>query len=375
MSEKRVFNILHVVTRLPVGGVENMLLKVVKGYDGRRFNVRVCCLKEGGEIADELEAAGYTVEILHRMKGHGFDWGAVSALYRLIKREDIHILRTHQYHANLYGRIAGTLARVPVMIPSFHNLYISPKSPKIHRRIINYLLGLTSDALVAVSTSVASDMIRYDRTRPGKIRVIHNGVALSEFNGAPSLQEARRALDLPLDTTIIGSAGRLTEQKGHRYLIEAVSGFRGCCLAIAGDGPLREGLQELARRSGVNCIFTGRLSPGTMPLFMRSLDIFCFPSLWEGFATTIIEAMAAGLPVVASDIPPHREVIGEAGILLPPRDGNELSKTLKGLIDTPPLRESLSRRAVERARLFSIEKTTKAYEELFEEILSRKGCL
>jgi hypothetical protein len=161
-------NILHVISRLPVGGVENMLLKVVKGYDRSRFNPVVCCIKEGGEIADELIKAGIKVYILHRMKGHGFDWKAIRDIYRVIKKENIHILRTHQYHANLYGRIAGILAGVPVIIPSFYSLYISSDKPKIHRRIANYILSFFSDALVAVSNTVAHDIRKYDKVHSEK---------------------------------------------------------------------------------------------------------------------------------------------------------------------------------------------------------------
>lgn len=374
-SDNKVFNILHVVSRLPVGGVENMLLRVIEGYDKKRFNVSVCCIKEGGEIADELKRSGYKVEILNKMKGHGFDWGAVMALYNCIKRKNIHILRTHQYHANLYGRIAGLLARVPVIIPSFHNLYESPNKPKIHRRLFNYFLGFFSDVLVAVSNTVASDIIRFDWVNPEKIKIIYNGIVSEEFNITLSKEEARKALELPLNCPIIGTVGRLTAQKGHRYLIEAISGLSNTCIAIAGDGPLFKELKELAKQHKVNHIFMGQLNPEKTPLFLRALDIFCFPSLWEGFGTALIEAMATGLPVVATDIPPLREVVVDAGILVPPRDAEVLAKTIKMLIDTPSLKDTLGKKARERANIFTIKNTVKAYENLFEEMLRKKKLL
>lgn len=374
-SGNKVFNILHVVSRLPIGGVENMLLRVIKGYDKKRFTVSVCCIKEGGEIADELKRLGYKVEILNKMKSHGFNWSAVFAIYYLIKRKKIHILRTHQYHANLYGRIAGLLARVPVIIPSFHNLYESPNNPKFHRRIFNYILSFFSDVLVAVSNTVASDIIRFDWVNPEKIKIIYNGIESEEFNITLSKEEARKALELPLNCTIIGTVGRLTEQKGHRYLIEATLKLGDTCVVIAGDGPLTEELKNLTKRFRVNSVFLGRLSYKKIPLFLRSIDIFCFPSLWEGLPSALIEAMATGLPVVATDIRPLREVVGDAGILVPPRDREALTKTMKMLIDTPSLRDTLSKKAKERARIFIIENTVKAYAELFEKILRKKKLL
>lgn len=369
----RAINILHVVTRLPVGGVENMLLKVVKSYDRQRFNVRVCCIKEGGEIADELMRGGYGVDILNRMKKHGFDLGAVTALCHVIKKNNVHILRTHQYHANLYGRIAGVLSGVPVMIPSFHNLYVSPDKPKIHRRVINWFLSLFSDALVPVSHVIASDLKRYDRVSHGKIRVIYNGIDPEAFSINLSKDEARDVFKLPRENILIGTVGRLTDQKGHRYLIEAVSGMSNINVAIAGDGPLKNELKDLAGRFRSGCYFSGRLKPDEIPLFLRALDVFCFPSLWEGMPSSLTEAMAAGLPVIASDIAPNREVLGDAGILVQKQDPAALAEKIKQIVNDSFLRNELGEKAKKRADIFSINRTVNEYESLFEEILIRKN--
>jgi len=374
-SDQKIFNILHVISRLPVGGAENMLLKEVKGYHKDRFRASVCCLKEGGKIADELQRSGYNVEILNTMKGHGFDFKAVTAIYKLIKRENIHILRTHQYHANLYGRIGGILAGVPVIISTSHNLYAFPDSPKLHRRIINYLLGFFTDALVAVSNAVASDMMRYDKVKPEKVRVIYNGILMDEFSKDITKQEAREILNLPSHFLIIGTVGNLTEQKGHKFLIEAASELKDTCIAIAGDGPLKDELKDFANRIGVNCIFMGRIDPEIISVFLRALDIFCFPSLWEGFGVALLEAMASGLPIVASDILPHREVVVDDVILVSPGNSGKLAEALNALIKDPSLRMNLGQKAQEKARIFSIENTVKSYEDIFIELLSKKNLL
>ena len=368
-SDNKIFNVLHVVSRLPVGGVENMLLKVVEGYDRRRFNASVCCIKEGGEIADELIRSGYRLDILDKMKKHGFDYGAVRALYDLMRRKKIDILRTHQYHANLYGRIAGILAGVPIIIPSFHNVYESPNKPKLHRRLINYFLSYFSDALIAVSETVASDIIRHDRVNPGKIRVIYNGIELEKFRGGLSKKEAKTILNLSGNLPIIGSTGRLTGQKGHRFLIEAASRIENVCVAIVGEGPLMDELKNQAKKLRVNCIFPGQLNKEQIPVFLRAIDIFCFPSLWEGFGTSLVEAMAEGLPVVASDIAPHREVLDGSGLLIQPGDVDLLAKSLEKLLGNVSLRKSFAKKARDRASIFSIDQTLEKYEKLFKEKL------
>jgi glycosyltransferase involved in cell wall biosynthesis len=369
---KRVYNILHVISRLPVGGVEHMVLKVVRAYDPARFRAVVCCIREGGEIADELERLGFTVFILGRMKGRGFDWGAVTGLYRLMKEEQVDILRTHQYHANLYGRIAGALARVPVIVPSFHNLYRSPEEPKLHRRVFNHLLGLLSDRMVAVSHAVADDVMRYDRVRPEKVTVIHNGVAGEKFRIDVSKEDARKRLGLPAGGFLVGNAGRLSPQKGQECLIRAAAGL-AVHLAIAGDGPLRKELAAVAEEDRVSCTFLGMLNQDSMPLFMRSLDLFCFPSVWEGMPSVLAEALTAGLPIAASDIPPNREVLGDAGMLFPAGDEAALRGMLAALMGDPGRLQALRRKSAERAGEFSIEKTVRAYEELFDELLRSKG--
>lgn len=373
-NERRTtFNILHVVSRLPVGGVENMLMKVVTGYDKDRFHASICCIKDGGEIADALTDLGYRVEVLGRMKGHGIDLGAIAAIYKQIKKENIHILRTHQYHANFYGRIAGVLAGVPVIIPSFHSRYICPRKPKIHRRIFDHFLSFVSDALVAVSTAVYSDIVKYDKVTPAKIRVIYNGIKIDNFkSGIPAI-ENRQQMHLPVDAFIIGSVGRLKEEKGHKYLLEAVSELNNVCVALAGDGPLRDELKRYAEKLGVPCVFTGMLPPDKIPTFLGSLDVFCFPSLWEGFPSALIEAMAAGLPVVASDIPSNQEIAGEAALFVSPRSKASLVVQLRRLLENQSLRSQMGERAAEQITKLSIENTINAYQDLFEEILRKKG--
>lgn len=375
MVNNKVFNILHVMTSLQVGGAENMLYKIVTSYNPDKFKVSICCISEGGEIADKLRENGYDITILTRMKGHGFDLRAVVGLYNLIKSRNIHILRTHQYHANLYGRIAGALARVPAILPSFHNLYEFPDTPKFHRRIFNWLLSFHSDFLVAVSNSVASDIRRFDWVSNEKIKVMSDSIDTKEFNTNLNQREARRLLGLPDDQLIVGTVGRLDKQKGHRYLIEAASGLQGVCVAIAGGGPLLGELKSYSDKLKRNIIFTGMMMPEKVPLFLRAIDIFCFPSLWEGFGIAVAEAMAAGLPVVASDIPPLREVLGDAGIFVPSGNAVELREALKRFIDNVSLRESYSRNAKERAEIFSIENYIKSFEHLCEELLQQKGLL
>jgi len=169
--------------------------------------------------------------------------------------------------------------------------------------------------------------------------------------------------------------GRLTEQKGHRYLIEAAVNVKNVEIVIAGDGPLRKELESLAERLRVKCIFTGAVEQKKIPVFLKSLNIFCFPSLWEGLPSALIEAMAAGLPVIATDIPPHKEVLGDTGVIVSAGDADALAKAANMLIDDPSLMLTVAQKEKERVKMFSIDNTAKTYERLFEDILKKKRLL
>jgi glycosyltransferase involved in cell wall biosynthesis len=296
----------------------------------------------------------------------------VRDIYRIIKKDDIQVLRTHQYHANLYGRIAGILAGVPAIIPSFHSRYRSPDKPKLHRRVINHLLSHFSDTLVAVSETVASDIVKYDRISREKIVVNYNGVDTEMFNQGISKEEARAYFNLPLDRILVGTLGRLKEEKGHEYLIRAAAGLQDVTVVIAGDGPLAEYLENLSVELGVNCIFTGRISPDNVPKFLHALDIFCFPSLWEGFATTLIEAMSSGLPTIASDIGSVNEIIEDKNYLVPAGSAVELTEKIDAMIKDADFREKAREKMVEYAGRFSIDRTVDNYENLFIACMKRK---
>jgi len=369
-----VINVLHVISRLDRGGVETTLFRLATGLDAGRFKSSVCAIKEGGRTASELAALGFRVDVLGRMQGHVFDFGAVGGIKRVIAETGARIVVTNQYHAGLYGRLAAALAGGCRTVDISHSAYCSPGPPKLHRRIINNLLARRTDALVAVSQSVASDIIGYDGVDAAKVRVIHNGIPVEKFSAGILKDEARKRFGLPVGRTIIGTLGRMTREKNHVGLVEAASRSGvtgGVHVAIAGDGPLRVEVERLAARLGVALTVTGWLEPDAAATFLRALNVFCFPSLWEGFAMAPAEAMAAGLAIVASDIAPHREVLGDAAEFVPAGDTAALSRALLELCEDETLRARLGNAARLRAPAFSIQNTVRRYESLFEEVVKK----
>ncbi|MGQ9571453.1 MAG: glycosyltransferase, partial [Thermodesulfovibrionales bacterium] len=369
-------NILHVISKLPVGGVENQLLMTLKNYDRMKLYPLVCSLLDKGEIGKEIEDAGIEVIALNKLK-HRFDWTIVKDIYRLIKKRNIKIVRTHQYHANLYGRLAGWLAKVPCIVASIHNVYTMDR--KLHRRIMNKFLSRFSDKVVAVSETVKKDILKYDGLREDEIIVIYNGIDTDSFVNRDG-NAIRREFGIPSDVPVIGTIGRLTFQKGQKYLIEAASKikekFPGIMLLIVGDGPMKDGLRNYAKILDLNenVIFTG--SRRDIPALLAAMDIFVLPSLWEGLGNALLEAMASGKPIIATDIPPIREIVNseKVGILVPPQNSNAIADSIEFLFHNKNFAENLANAARERVfTTFHIKTSVRHYTELFENILRNKA--
>jgi len=372
----KAINILHIMSRLPVGGVENQLSMILRKYDKIKFCPFVCSLSDKGEIGKEIEDYGIEVIPLNKLK-HRFDWSIVKDIYKLIKTRDIKIVRTHQYHANLYGRLAAWLAKVPCIVASVHNVYTIDR--KLHRRLINNFLARCTDTVVAVSETVKKDVLTYDGLSEDRLRVIYNGIDTDRFfNLNGSL--IRSKLGISSGAPVVGTVGRLTLQKGQKYLIDAVSALREkipqILLLIVGDGPMRGELENHIRALGAdkNTILLG--TRRDIPQLLSAMDIFVLPSVWEGLGTALIEAMAAGKAIIATDIPPVREIIntGNIGILVPARDSKAIASSIELLLNDKPLAETFGKSAQERAfSHFNIETTVNRYTNLFEEILRSKN--
>lgn len=359
-------NIMALIVSMPVGGVETQLLSIARRLNKQKYNVSICCIKELGDLGETAAEIGIETNCLNLKKIKRFSLSIPGQISKVLKENDINILWTHQYIANLYGRMASLLAGTPGTVSTFHALY---DNRKLHRSIFNYVLSKRSVKLVAVSESVASDMKSYDHVTPDKIKVIYNGIDLSLFDVPESKAECRRKLGLSEKDIIVGAIGRISEEKNHKAIINALnklpSNVKG---VVIGDGPLRDTLKEAG---GERCFFAGQMENSLIPVALKAFDIFCFPSLWEGFGVSLIEAMASGIPIVASDISTHREVLGGAGILFSLDKADELPRALRRLIDDPDERKILSEKGRKRARIYSIDNTVKAYEEIFDRIMKK----
>jgi len=360
--------VLHVITRMPVGGAERLIADIVRRLDRSRYHPMVCCIQARGELAAEIEQAGTALFCLERMKSKRFDWGAVRDLANLVRRERIDLVHTHLYHANLYGRLAAWRSGVPA-IATVHNTYTRPK---LHRRLINRLLSRASSRVIAVSEDIRRDLIRYDGVRPDKIVTIPNAINIARIETPISRQEARQRLGIPDHVLAIGCVGRLEEQKGHRFLVEALAILKDIPLRVffVGDGRLRKTLEQQAASLGVAQSTTFLGTRQDVPEILKALDLYVMPSLWEGLSLAMLEAMAAALPVVISDVGGVSQAVGkdEYGIRVPPGNAVELARAIRSLSGDSQRRVALGARARQRVlENFSLDAMLRELAKVYDE--------
>ncbi len=268
--------------------------------------------------------------------------------------------------ANLLGSLAAWLAGVPVRAVSHHYPIETISRPKRMADGLWARLGLYT-RVVAVSRAVAESFGRQGARYRRILTVIPNGVALPPRR--LDRLAARRCLELPADGFVVGTIGRLADQKNQRVLLAAMASVPDLHLAIAGSGPLEAELRAQAQPMGQRMHWLGARPPEEITDILGAFDLFAMPSLYEGMPLAVVEALHAGLPVVASDIPTISEVVRpddgpDGAVLLPHDDPRVWAEAIVALAADPDRRAALVRAADRIAALFTLERMAAGYERL-----------
>lgn len=362
------FPVTRLITWLPVGGIERRLVAVLPQLDRTLFAPRLICLRERGPLADELEASGVPVSVVPFRSRL-----SPAAIWRLARAlRGSAIVHAHMYRANVPGTIAARLAGVPVILGQVHNVDTWQTG---RQRLMDRLTARRRTATIAVSRRVQEDVCRTLRLPPERVPVLHNGIDLAPFR-APLDREALRAeLGLRSDQVAVLCAARLHPQKNHRGLLQALVRLPSAlppwrCL-VAGDGPERANLEQLAVAHGLQhrVVFLGQRRD--VPRLMRACDLSVLPSDKEGFSNTVLESLAAGLPVVATDVGGNAEAIehGVSGFLTGRADVEDLAERLAQLIADAGLRRRMAAAALAAAPRFSLESMVSETQKLYLRLL------
>lgn len=367
INKKRI---LHLITGLEIGGAEMMLLKVLPGL-GDDFENWACCIRGRGPVGKKMEDLGIHVEYLDLK--NVFDISIISKFKKIIDEFQPDILVTYLIHADLFGRILGRIFGIKKIVCSV----------RVKLTGIKYLPLLLVDGLTSFlvdnyhfnSKTVAELYSRYLLVPSRKIHIIPNGIDVSKFENSIDKQFVRKLLGLTQSYPLILCVGRLENQKGQKYLIKAIKELiirkQLVYLALAGDGGNREKLEKYARGLGISeyIFFLGRRSD--VPVLLRTADVFVLPSLYEGMSNAIMEAMAAGVPVVATRIKENEELIteDETGTLVAKRNSSEISTAIATILDHAELHISKASVAQEIIQeRYSISGITEQFKKYFNSI-------
>lgn len=370
-----MIRVLHLINSLGVGGGERFAVELVRRLDRERYEPRVVCLYEAGELQDRLDSANVPVEVLGLgLKLRAAGWERV---WRALRTRRPDIVHAHLPEACWYGAPAAWMARVPVRICHVQNSQWRWSS-KLRR------LDRTASAFATQVIACSDAARRFCETevgvRPGKIQVIHNAVDTDRFRDLPSRDEARRRLSLPSGIPVLTCVASLTKQKGHRYLLTAMMRIREALpateLLLVGDGPLKDDLSRLARELSIDEHVQFLGPRHDVPSILAAADVFVLPSLWEGLPLVLAEAGAAGLPTVATGVDGNVEIVsdGTTGLLVSPENPGDLADAAIALLKSPERSHEMGRRARERVRdRFDIDVAVRKVEDLYAEAVRGTG--
>lgn len=339
-----MLRILHVPCDLAGGGAERLVLDLCRRASPG-FQHAVAPVHRTGPLREALLAAGVPVLDLDRRRGRP----GLRAILRLARQVGgFDVVHTHLWAGDTWGRLGAALGGQRRVLCTEHNT--RPEDP--WRQRLSVALHPLCRAVVGVS-GAAADLSARSGVPAHKLRVIPNGVDLDRF--------PPRSLPQGPPRVVLG-VGRLVPQKGFDLLARAVRQVPGLRLELVGEGPMAA---ALAAEGAVLRGWESDVAPR-----LRSADVVVIPSRWEGFGLVAVEAMASGVPVIATSIPGLDEVVGDAALRVPAQDVGALADALRRLVDEPDLRVRLARAGPPQAARFGIRRTVAAYEELYRELVA-----
>ncbi len=390
----RPVRVLHVITRLIVGGAqENTLYTVMAQQRNPNFQVTLLCgVDHGpeGNLQEHARAAGVDLVVMPSLVNpiRPFaDLRALLQLYRLIRRGRYDIVHTHSSKAGVLGRVAARMAGVPFVVHTLHSLVFHDHQASWKNRFyitLKRLCAPLTDALISVSANTAHGALAAGIGRPEQHVTIYSGMELDPFvtiGDRLSTADAKHRLGIPPDALVVGKIARLSPLKGHELFLTAAAEIARqeprAWFLLVGDGVLRKKLEAQVRRMGIadRTVFTGLVAPDDVPACIQAMDVVVHTSLREGIARVLPQAGAAGKPIVTFDLDGASEVIhdGISGYLVPYLDTTGLAGRVFELLRDPERRRAFGEagRAVATAN-FRLEQMVERINGVYYQLLASR---
>ena len=369
--------ILHLINTLSVGGAELHLLTLCRHLKRQGVGIIVACLKENikGSRRLRLDFEKERIRVINLGADRRFDPRCLVGLVRLLREEGPDLLHTHLPRADFAGIIAHLIYPDIPWVSSIHGVYSTDWSGKWSLPLFD-LVWRRTDAVVAISNTVKNWLVKERNMPPEKVTVIYYGIESQQFSQPNS--DLRKAWGLDAQA-VIGSIGRLEPRKGHETLIRAMPTILGqvpnAYLLIAGHDPWGYGkildslIDQLQLSRHVRLVGF----QNDVPSFLHSIGVFAFASISEGFGQVVIEAMAAGKPVLASKIPPLTEIVvnGESGLLVDHDNPKAFAEAIVWLLKNKEAARRIGQLGAKRvSELFPAERMAQKTFRLYKTLLS-----
>lgn len=373
LADRGPLRVMFVITSMPVGGAETLLVELVGRLDRSRFLPELCCLKQLDALGDVLARQ---IPTHTGLLAHKYDLRVLPRLVSLLRRRRIDAVVTVGCGDKMFwGRLAARIARLPVICSALH----STGSPDRVGRLNRLLVPIT-DAFIAVARPHSRYLAEHEGCPAEKIRVVPNGVDSRRFQPRPADDDLRRRLGLSPGQLVVAMVAALRPEKNHELLLRAAVRIRqelpGACVLVVGDGPRRGMLEAMATELGLGQTvrFVGTQSdiPGVLAL----ADVVVLTSHIEANPVSLLEAMAAEKPVVATRVGSVPETVldGTTGYLVEPGDERRLAERIVELLRDRPRASAMGRAGRKEVLAhWTVEHMTHGYEDLLSEIYDRKA--
>lgn len=372
-AAQRPLRVMFVITCMPVGGAETLLVNLVRRLDGDRFAPELCCLKYFGSLGDVLASE---IPAFTGLLSQKYDLAVLGRLTRLLKQRKIDAVITVGTGGDkmFWGRLAAWRAGVPVIASALHSTGLPDRVEWLNRR-----LEPITDAFIAVAQPHAHYLAEHEGCPFNKVRVIPNGVDVERFRPIAPNAALRASLGLASESPVAAIVAALRPEKNHELFLAAAARIRrlrpDAQFLVIGDGAQRAKLESL--RDSLNladCVrFLG--TRGDIPELLSLVDVLMLTSHMEANPVSILEALACGKPVVATRVGSISESVhdGQNGYLVPPGDADALADRVVDLF----VDRNLARRLGQAGRQmvidqWSLDRMVRGYEELIEGIYGSK---
>jgi glycosyltransferase involved in cell wall biosynthesis len=372
----RKLRVLTMIDHLsPEGGAERVATHLAASLDTGRFESFVCSTRSADPgLQAELTAKGVRVHAFHR-RGRA-DWLPWARLVRLLRTERIDVLHTHKFGSNVWGAVWGVAARLPVVVAHEHTWSFQGRT--IRRLLDRHLVARFSDVVVAVSDFDRQRMLELEHLPAAKVVVVANGIPPLP----PARGDVRAELGIPAGAPMIGAVAVLRPQKALWVLVEAAARLRDVFpelrVLVAGEGigdePAR--IRALVAERGLTDVVHLLGHRPDVSDILAALDVAVLSSDFEGSPLSVLEYMAAGKPIVATDVGGIPAMVSHArgGLLVPRRDPGALAAAIETLLRDPALRQRMGEHNRERQRLeFDSEASIRRIEQLYVDLFARSA--